>query len=281
MSQPVIDKELISDPRLYSLALRLGDADLHILIYRGGEPEATIYRRVALDPAMTPERALEEAVYDNPLLLADFSRVTVLTATQRRALLPDELTGSDPDTMARMAALVLPDIVPDADSELIYTPVAPGGVTAVTAIDAGLAAFLRRTFNNPAVLPAIAPLARYFYDSSRIGHSGKIYVNVMPGVLDLLSFTGDKLDYANTFRFRETVDAVYYIMSVRAMLTGRDGDDRELLLAGDAALRNELTPQLRTYAGYVMPVINPSTLTRAPKDALNAPFDLIILPLCE
>lgn len=70
-------------------------------------------------------------------------------------------------------------------------------------------------------------------------------------------------------------------MSVRKMLMDRDGDDRELLIAGDDALRDEITAVLREYAGYVMPVVYPATLVRAPKDVLKAPFDLIITPQCE
>ena len=132
-----------------------------------------------------------------------------------------------------------------------------------------LLAFLRRTFNNPAIYPPIAPLSRYFYDSSRIGHSGKIYVNIRRDSLDLLAFTGSRLELANTFAFRESADAIYYIMSVRKMLMDRD------------ALRDEITAVLREYAGYVMPVVYPATLVRAPKDVLKAPFDLIITPQCE
>ena len=157
----------------------------------------------------------------------------------------------------------------------------PAGVTVAVKMQSQLLAFLRRTFNNPAIYPPIALLSRYFYDSSRIGHSGKIYVNIRRDSLDLLAFTGSRLELANTFAFRESADAIYYIMSVRKMLMDRDGDDRELLIAGDDALRDEITAVLREYAGYVMPVVYPATLVRAPKDVLKAPFDLIITPQCE
>jgi hypothetical protein len=53
------------------------------------------------------------------------------------------------------------------------------------------------------------------------------------------------------------------------------------LVCGDVALREQIMPELRRFVNYVMPVIFPSTMFRAGKEALNAPFELILLPLCE
>lgn len=82
------------------------------------------------------------------------------------------------------------------------------------------------------------------------------------------------------FAFREPIDAIYYIMACRDMLK-LDAQDNELLIAGDNSLRDAITPTLREYLAYVMPVIFPSSMFKAGKDAMKAPFDLIVLPLCE
>jgi hypothetical protein len=47
------------------------------------------------------------------------------------------------------------------------------------------------------------------------------------------------------------------------------------------ALREAIMPELRRYINYVMPVIFPSAMFRAGREAMNAPFELIVLPLCE
>ena len=79
MGNALIDKELIGEPRLYDLAMRLEAETLHVLLYRSGEPESIVYRAVPLDaPGLPPERRLEETVYNNPLLLSDFHKVTIL-----------------------------------------------------------------------------------------------------------------------------------------------------------------------------------------------------------
>lgn len=282
MGNAFIDKELIGEPRLYNLAMRLEQDNLHVLLYRSGEPESMVYRAIPLDtPAPTLESRLEETVYDNPLLLADFNHITVIVDTIRYAVIPDKATEGDTLFAEVIADRMLPDSDYDSRMELSFTPMSPAGASVAVKFPDRLLAFLRRTFNNPDIYPSIVPLSRYFFDSSRIGHSGKIYVNLRRGGLDLIAFAGDRLDLANTFSFRESADAIYYIMAVRDMLVGRDGDDRELLISGDDTLRDEITATLREYVGYVMPAIYPPTLAGAPKDALKAPFDLIIVPLCE
>ena len=60
----------------------------------------------------------------------------------------------------------------------------------------------------------------------------------------------DSLRMANTFRFRDIMDAVYYIMACREMLD-LDPAGNELLIAGDESLRDEITPILRKFLGYV------------------------------
>ena len=64
------------------------------------------------------------------------------------------------------------------------------------------------------------------------------------------------------------------------MLNLDDSND-EMLIAGNNSAREAITTTLREYLAYVMPVIFPSEMFKAGKDALNAPFDLIVLPICE
>lgn len=276
MGNALIDKELIGEPRLYNLAMRLEAETLHVMLYRPGEPESIVYRAVPLDaPGLAPERRLEETVYNNPLLLSDFNHVTILVDTTRYTVIPDEATDADALFAEVLADRLMPGDDPDNRSETLFTTLTPAGATVAAKLPLQLLAFLRRTFNNPDIYPPVVPLSRYFYTAGRIGHSGKIYVNLRPGSLDLIAFADDSTQLANTFSFRESADAVYYIMSVRNMLVERDGEDRELLIAGDDKLRDEVTSVLREYTGYVMPAIYPPALVHAPKDALKAPFDLI------
>ena len=52
-----------------------------------------------------------------------------------------------------------------------------------------------------------------------------------------------------------------------------------ILLSGDRDLREQLNQMLRAYHARVMPVIFPPEMFKAGREAMSAPFDLIVAPL--
>ncbi|MCM1331155.1 MAG: DUF3822 family protein [Bacteroides sp.] len=277
MTQQPLDSSLIANPRLYNLILRVEPARLDVMIYNGDEEDSIIYRSIRLDTALSQIAALEETVYDNPVLLGDFNKITVIIATTEYAITPE--WASTDEILAGMVAdkLLVND---DNETELLNIPMHDTGISVMLKPETRLTAFLRRTFNNPEILHHIVPLIRYFSKSDRLGTAGKIFVNLRNDSLDIISFSNNSPHLINTFRFRDKMDAVYYILACREQLK-ENGSDHEILISGNSDIREEITPILRRYVGYVMPVIFPSTIFKAAKDTMKAPFDLIVLPLCE
>ena len=60
-----------------------------------------------------------------------------------------------------------------------------------------------------------------------------------------------------------------------------DNSTDRLIVSGDADIRDRLLPLLRKYVSYVMPMIFPSDIFKLGRDALNAPFELIAIPLLD
>lgn len=270
-----IDREMIKEPRLWRLCLRLDSRTLHVMLYNMVEDNSLIYRKISLDEAAdSPLKALEEAIYDNPALLSDFSRVDCVIDTAIRITVPNPL-----DT-AEIHTALMKEAHPDFAGEIISCPLHGLDTTILMGVEQNIIGFLRRTFNNPAIHHHLAPLCRYFRGKSRLGNTGKMYANFHNSRLDLIAFGNDTITLANTFEYREPADAVYYILACRRML-GLNANDDELFLSGDNDAREAVTPILRKYLAYVMPVIFPSSMFRAGRDAMLAPFDLIVLPLCE
>lgn len=278
MTQQPLDSSLIANPRLYNLILRIEPLRLDVMIYSGGEDDdPLIYRSIKLDSAPSQIAALEEAVYENPVLLGDFNRITVILASTDYAIVPEWVSDDDSLETAVADKLIVND---DADTELLTVNIPESGVAVLLKPEVRLLAFLRRTFNNPVILHHVVPLIKYFHNTEKLGAAGKIFVNLRSDSLDIISFGGEGPKLVNTFNFRDKMDAVYYILACRELLKG-DGEDHEILIAGNSEIRDEITPVLRKYVGYVMPVIFPSTMFKAAKDTMKAPFDLIVLPLCE
>lgn len=87
---PQLDKGLISQPELWSLVMQLSDRRLTAALLPPVDGEQMILSHIPLPVATAGSyaKAVEEAVYDNPLLLSDFSRIGLLTSSPRVALIP-------------------------------------------------------------------------------------------------------------------------------------------------------------------------------------------------
>lgn len=277
MTQQPLDSSLIANPRLYNLILRVEPMRLDVMIYNGDEEDSIIYRSIRQDPSLSQIAALEEAVYDNPVLLGDFNKTTVIIATNEYAIVPQWVAADENLADAVAEKLLVND---ECESELLMIPIPETEVAVALKPETRLLAFLRRTFNNPDITHHSVPLIRYFSKSDKLGAAGKIFVNLRSESLDIISFSNSSPNLINTFSFRDKMDAVYYILACREQLK-EDGCDHEILISGNSEIRESITPVLRKYVGYVMPVIFPSTIFKAAKDTMKAPFDLIVLPLCE
>lgn len=273
--QDRLDKNLINDPRLWRLALRISERKLHVVLLCSVEDNSLIYREILLDSAaQSLQKAIEEAIYDNPLLLSDFARVDCIIETNKFTIIPAEIDNSD------IQEKIFNETFPSFDGVVIDNRIDSLNATILMGMQEELLNFLRRTFNNPKIQHHLTPQCIYFHHKDQLGSNEKMYAHIHDNRIDLLVFGTNSIKLANTFDFREPIDAIYYILACRQMLN-LEADSNELLIAGDNATREAITPTLREYLAYVMPVIFPSAMFKAGKDAMNAPFDLIVLPLCE
>ena len=126
MTQQPLDSSLIANPRLYNLILRIEPLRLDVMIYSGGEDDdSLIYRSIKLDSAPSQIAALEEAVYENPVLLGDFNRITVILASTDYAIVPEWVADDDSLETAVADKLIVND---DADTELLTVNIPESGV---------------------------------------------------------------------------------------------------------------------------------------------------------
>lgn len=275
-----LDKDLVTDPSICNLLLRLSPGQLDAAIYSVVNDNSFLHRSYPLQsPGRTPSSMLEEAVYDNPLLLADFRRVYCIVETPKVMMLPSPLPGSgdDADLRRRLFAMQWPDF----DGDVHVSNDGTTNSSVVWGLDRDIARFLARTFTPDLRLDAhIIPLVRYFAARPGRGNSARAIANLRPGSMDMIVLRGTRLLMANTFAFRTHEDARYYILASIQSL-GLDPRLDELLLAGSQPIREQLAPMLREYVARVMPAIFPPQMFKAGMEALGAPFDMIVTPLCE
>lgn len=267
--------DLVSNPSYCRLDMRLAANVLDVMIYNPLEDNSLVTASAEL-PCEDGARlkAIETFIYDNPLLLSYFKMVTVVVESYDFVVVPravaegcrhiDILRQANPDTESR--AVILDDALDEFDADIL------------TSMDAPEVNFLRRTFPNVRIYNSLYPFTRYCHANFTKGNMVKAFVDIRQSSLDIAVMSAGTLYLLNKFRFHNINDALYYIL---AATDDKAADDMELLLTGDRASRDALMPMLRQFKPYVMPMIFPSAMFRAGASAMQLPFDLVILPLCE
>lgn len=270
----------IEQPSLWRLALQVDRDALRAVMWSTVEESTLVHFSVPFDPTFPLVKAIEEAVYATPVLLSDFGKIDVVVRTHRFLPLRKDTDEDLKTELLNYCRLITPD-----DEAVVRTDSTASDSEIIWAADSGVMRFLARTFRNPCVSSHIAILSRYFSRRAMLGNSGKVYVHFHQGAdtrsADIIAYgTDGRPALMTTKTFRTNEDALYYILA-SLKEAGLDPHADEILLCGNTATRDEMMPLLRRYVSSVMPVIFPSAAFRAGRQALSAPFPLVILPLCE
>lgn len=218
--------------------------------------------------------AVEDAVYDTPLLLSDYHDTRVLVRAPHFVVLPGQVSLGD---AAPLLAVAYPD---DDDDEAAVSPLPANGVTIAYRLPRGLSAFARRTFASVTLLHHLAPLCEHYLGLNAGSTIARMFVNLHGTVMDLVVYRAGTLVCANSYPYRSLSDAAYFALSVWRHY-GLDQERDELHLGGDGKARQGLAPLLRRYVKYVMPAIVPAAAMRLGSAASATPLELILTALCE
>ena len=265
----------IEHPERWCLELAIGQLQLQYILYAPGQSESLLMRSIALDTSAAPLAALENAVYDHPVLLADYGRVRVVAHAPHFVVLPPAVAADEQLAEASLATAFPAD---DGEHALCHLPQCD--VDIAFALPRGTTAFVQRTFNNPPVLHHLYPLCEHFKSLNTGASIARMFVNLGPASLDLAVFRSAQLVLAASHPMRNVADARFLLLHTWQSL-GLDALTDEIQLTGDKTLRDALAPELRRFVKYVMPAIFPAAALRLGQDAMQAPLPLILLATCE
>lgn len=248
--------------------MAIRDDSVDVALICAAQDHSLIYHNIPFDKSMPPLTAFEELIYENPVLLSEFAAVNVVIDTQRFMLIPAEIDSAD----ARID--MMRAIWPDAALQIVDLELPELSTRLLMAVEDGLLAFVGRTFLDARITHPIAALAEYFAPNAADG-SNKIFVRLDADRADVIAFANGELRIANAFATPTAADATYYILAA-AQSAGFSIADDEIFLCGDQKAREEVSPLLREFARFVMPLVVSSEITKAGKEALDVPFDLLV-----
>lgn len=266
----VLTANLITDPTLHNLVMRIGKERLDVLITSRVNDNATIFVSIPLAQLANRVTALEEAVYGNPLLTSDFHTVEIVLDNDRFFVMPHE--EANEEEIAKRVTSLWPPSQQTTELQTVQTVVEDERTVMVTAVERPLLAFIRRTWHKPRLSHRMSVFARYHGIKNRLGNMGKIHVYVMPGRLDLIVYGREGLYMANTFRIGDVDDASFYILAAARHFEYEDETDR-IFVDGPAEMRDSLVKSLRKFVTTVLPQVRPAEITAK---ADNIPVEMLL-----
>lgn len=277
MNQTALDKDMIPQPELWKLALNITSDRMDVGLYPPLTREEMMWRTFPFDPATaSPLRAIEDIIYDNPLLFSDFKRVDCIIDNVPAIPVPAE---ADEEEAMRLYSLSTACETDSSDRVELFTT---GTVNSRIALvqNRDIRAFLTRTFYNARFDSSLAALCRYFAGRPDAPLAPAVYAPVCGNRMTLIAIDGRRLLTANEFRFEKPIDAIYYIIASMSRL-GLDIRTTDAFVSGASDPESEFGTLLRRFLPQAAPIPFPTLRYRATKSTLLAPLPLTIRPLCE
>lgn len=204
--------------------------------------------RMLLDEHWEPDagtalQKIENAVYDHPSVLDDYS-ATVLIHASDFLWIPSEAVDSDEGN----AEKVFTAIYPATDPDDIFIEM-DGDLCCLYSGMRGMKSFFSRTFPGARICGVQPVLLRKFRNYP--GGGTRIYIYRGNQSFTILAFEGKKLICACTRQYREDTDILYsLLLSIEAY--GLDPQTAEMYVAGETSGRQELMKLLRKHFKFVM-----------------------------
>ena len=217
---------------------------------------------------------VKNCVYENPQLLQEYDRTYILVDTSHFTFVPEELEKEEENRLPYYDFCFS-----GHDDHVIENHLVLNHAYLLFGVEHELYTFLCRTFSNPIILHPLASLCEYFFLHSRNGNETKAYLHLRKERVDLIVFKQGRLLLGNTFDYASVEDIAYYTLLAWKQLSLDQTRDR-IYLAGQKNLRQPLTELLQKYIKTVLPYPFPSQLFRIGKETIDAPFELITIPLC-
>ena len=266
----------IQHPEVWNLSARISADSITYAMHSSMDEGTLTFGQFAFDsPDQAVHKKLEAAIYDNRFFLYDFGKRRFLIDSTRFVIVPEEFTAGE---NAR-AEKYFRNLYPNDKSVVAVDHIPEVGADIAYGIDPAIDSFLRRTFDNPPTQHALTPIIKFLRQKDIYGAERKMYAYVCDRCLEIVALRNGRLFFANRFDFSTETDALYYIINVWRTLEKNDSD--ELHIMGDKEQKKALLPELRKYVKTVIQTIFPAQLLKLGKNAMTAPFDLIVIPLCE
>ncbi|MDD2962061.1 MAG: DUF3822 family protein [Muribaculaceae bacterium] len=271
-----IQKEAIAKhPDKWILAMSIDDVSISYTLHTLLEDDSLLSERIEIESSGESYLTrIENAFYDNPILVNNYARVSVVFNTSNFVVVPHDVVKNN------IGEDCFRQLFPTFEGELLVSLGISAGADIVFGLQEGIKAFIERTYDKVSISHSLTVLTDYFYRRNRLGNVSKMNVTIIANKLYICVFNRNGLVFSNLFDFRQIEDAAFFILNIWKE-KGLDALNDELHISGETTYRQALIDILRQYLAFVMPAVFPSSLLKVGRKAMNVSFDLMLLSLCE
>ncbi|MDR3140234.1 MAG: DUF3822 family protein [Tannerellaceae bacterium] len=273
MTISIPDTFIVDNSGKYIMSIRLWPGGLSFSAHNPNEPKSYIFRNIDFDRNIPYSTSLKEVFFANECLVWPYKRTCVLSVTPHYTLIPGELFSEKQKNewlafnFTSHEKHTLSDSIGKEDVKIVYD------------IDEEVYEFCSRSLTNPVFVNYLTPQLIVFQKQSQAEKSGHMFVVIHENRVDISCFSEGSLHFVNTFTFDRPDDILYYTLYIWRKMEMNQLQD-QFSLAGDSSLCGKLTQSLQVYLQHVSPIEIPSEAYLMGGEILQAPMDLILLPVC-
>jgi hypothetical protein len=255
------------------MSIRLRPGGLSFSAYNPYETKSYIFRDVNFDRNIPYSTSLKEIFFENECLVWPYKRTYVLSVTPHYTLIPAGLFSEKQKNewlafnFTSQEKRTLSDSMEKEEVKIVYD------------MEEEVYEFCSRSLTNPVFVNYLTPQLLVFQKQSLVEKSGHMFVVVRENSVDISCFSEGNLHFVNSFTFDRPDDIIYYTLYIWRQMAMDQLHD-QLSLAGDNSLCGKLTQSLQVYLQHVKPIEIPSEAYLMGGEILQAPMDLILLPVC-
>ncbi len=256
------------------LSIRLMPGGFSFSIHNPSEASDFFFAHIKKESKQSMKQCMEEALEQYPDLSFAFDKIFVIVAGERFVQMPKALI-TDQTTSEAAYRCALSE---GEDKEEILTN-EWGATQTIFGLESQLYHFLRRTFQGFQFVHHTHILYLYFDHRAKMGNFDKEICLIHEHAIDLLVFKHGKLHLVNHFVSAQANDKAYYILAIwqqTQLQKERDYLQYHSSTEQGAQVIEQVTPYLKQVTPLVIPQDSIAFANQHP----DAPFDLIVLPLC-
>ncbi len=263
--------------RQYTLSIRLSTDGFCFAVHNPQADGEYAYQPYRIDPLKSVVGNLKVAATETEMLRHTYGTVNIILADTPYTLVPKEYYAEQYEReLYRMGIAILA-----ATDTIMHNLVGDGQAVVLFAIDKQLHKYLSTQYPKAQVYAGVSPLINFGVERSYAAGRKYCLLHVRRRSFDLMCWENAAPIFANTFHYRETADALYYLLGCWTTLSLSQTDDT-LHIAGEPRHTKALVRELGKFIRNIH-LIRPAEEFHSTELARTdgMPFDLQALIACE